>query len=272
MSDWIPGISGAVTHAEYHERVPGRATRSTLEMVGRAPSVYRQWLDGYEAADANEALVFGSALHCAVLEPARFTSEYAVRPDFGDCRRRDNRAARDAWEAHHAGAAIITSDSASLITTMCGVLREHPIAGPLLLGECEVTARWIDDRTGLQCQCRADAWHQSDRILVDLKTTVDASPVAFARSVANYGYHRQEAWYRDGFAECGERPEHFVFVAIEKSPPHLVGVYTLDESAVEIGRIRNRANLSRMAECVRTGVYPGLAPRVLKLELPKWAR
>ena len=79
--------------------------------------------------------------------------------------------------------------------------------------------------TGLQCKCRPD-WISADGgILVDLKTTEDASPREFQRSIAKWRYHVQAGWYMAGIeAAYGTRPSGFIFIAVEKKPPFAVGV------------------------------------------------
>ena len=77
--------------------------------------------------------------------------------------------------------------------------------------------------------------------LIDLKTAVTAAPQRFSRSLVDYGYALQAAWYQDGYeALTGERLP-FVHVVVEKEPPHLVAMYQVDADAwptERIGRVR----------------------------------
>ena len=86
------------------------------------------------------------------------------------------------------------------------------------------------------CRARPDALDPNG-LIVDLKTSQDASPDAFARTAATFKYHLQAAWYIDGLHAAGVTPEQtaFAFVVIEKTPPHSVGTYVLDaESLVDL--------------------------------------
>ena len=74
-------------------------------------------------------------------------------------------------------------------------------------------------------------------LIVDLKTTMDASPDAFARTAANFNYPLQAAYYVDGLQAAGiaspDAVTSFVFLVVEKTPPYGVAVYTLPEDAIE---------------------------------------
>jgi hypothetical protein len=80
----------------------------------------------------------------------------------------------------------------------------HPAAALLLgiSGEAETTHMWTDATTGLQCKCRPDWISEDGGILVDLKTTEDASPREFQRSIAKWRYHVQAGWYMAAIEAC----------------------------------------------------------------------
>lgn len=143
-------------------------------------------------------------------------------------------------------------------------------------------------------------------IIGDLKTTEDASPEGFAKSIANWRYDVQHAYYMDGTRLALEQgkcnppqegkaelsvywtdpvtgvlcrcrpdfwrgyPKHFAFIAVEKKPPYAVGVYVLDSEGVEIGRAQYQHDLRVYAECVRTGVWPGYGDKIQTISLPAW--
>lgn len=148
--------------------------------------------------------------------------------------------------------------------------------------------------------------HHVKDIIGDLKTTEDASPEGFAKSIANWRYDVQHAYYMDGTRLALEQgkcnppqegkaelsvywtdpvtgvlcrcrpdfwrgyPKHFAFIAVEKKPPYAVGVYVLDSEGVEIGRAQYQHDLRVYAECVRTGVWPGYGDKIQTISLPGW--
>jgi hypothetical protein len=108
-------------------------------------------------------------------------------------------------------------------------------------------------------------------MVADVKTTEDARPDAFRKSVANYGYHRQDAFYRGGLSAIGASAQHFVFVVVEKTPPHAVAIYALDQDAVSRGFNSVQADMRRLAECMRSGEFPGYDASIQTLSVPPWA-
>ena len=108
--------------------------------------------------------------------------------------------------------------------------------------------------------------------MVDYKTTRSAAPADFAKSAADYGYHQQEPWYCDGFADvAADSNAAFLFVIQEKHAPYLVNVIELDRDAVELGRRLNRLAIETYARCMESGIWPGYGNDVARIELPQWA-
>lgn len=174
-------------------------------------------------------------------------------------------------EARARGEVPVKVEQHARVLAMAEAVWRHPRAGALFLdhGGPEVSGFWQDSETGAECRVRFD-WLRHDCI-VDLKTTDDASYESFRRSAAKYGYHQQDPWYRDGAAACGLGDLPFVFVVVEKEPPHLVACYELDDEALAAGWRRNRRALELFARCTETGRWPGYPEHIQRLSLPRWA-
>ena len=258
---------------EYHsERYLGLVSNSGLKVLKRSPAHYKAWIEG-KASKTSKAMEFGKAFHMAALEPEKYVLRYAVRPDFGDLRTKAAKELRDAWLEEHTGCIEIASEDHEAIVGMCSSIRLHPAASRLLSGgQREVTLKWTDQETGLRCKARADLWREDMELVGDLKSTEDASPEAFAKSVYNFGYHQQDALYRDGFLACGNPIQHFALVACEKVEPYAVAVYALDADAVSRGSTAARSGIDRLAECVRTNTWNAYSTGVEELSLPRWAQ
>lgn len=187
---------------------------------------------------------------------------------------------RDKWAEENAGYTVLSVDVFNQLLAMRDAVHAHPAAGALLAAEgvAEASIYWNDPETGELCRCRPDFWRQ-DGIFVDLKSTLDASPEGFARSLADYRYHVQAPWYLTGgqaahdaglLPDGWQRPRAFVFIAVEKSAPYAVAVYSLDAATMELGALQMRADLDTLAECKRTGVWPGYGDKIAALSLPDW--
>lgn len=269
--DLPAGLHSGVPASVYHARHPGLVSKSALDLVHRSPLHYKSWLDGAEE-ELTPALAFGAAFHCALLEPDVFDREYASAPDFGDCRKPDNRKARDAWREKNASRKRLSESDDDAITRMVEAVQGHPLAGRMMRdGEPELTVRWTDADTGLQCKSRADYYVRSLGMIVDIKSTCDASYQAFRRDIVNYRYHVQDGLYRDGFAAAGAPVKHFVFVAVEKTPPYAIGVYTLDDAGVAIGYAAAHQDIATLAKCIKSNEWPGYPVSIRTIDLPPWA-
>jgi exodeoxyribonuclease VIII len=258
------------TNKMYHQDTT-RISKSGLDLITKAPAYYyAKYLDPNRVPEERtEALINGHAAHGQILEPDKFAHQFIVQPKFSGT---GSVAKRAEWEAQHADKEIITLKTYNMITSMRSSVQAHPVARELLsTGEAEKTLTWMDPLTGAPCKSRQDWFNDSNRLIVDLKSTEDASDEAFRRSAFKYRYHVQAAFYLDGARACGLDPQGFVFIAVEKKPPFLVNVFYADEEFIEAGRQAYRNDLEIYMHCVRTGVWPGYEPTIKPLSLPAWA-
>lgn len=164
-------------------------------------------------------------------------------------------------------------------TTLEGALRalmSNPDAADLLNpleGEAEASYFTTDSETGVMLRTRPDwlTWKNGKLTIVDYKTTTDATPEGFTKSAASFGYHQQAAWYLDQLkAVYGVDDAEFVFIAQEKEPPYITGVYTLDMPALMEGQDANRDAINLFARYERDG-WPENCQGKTELSLPGWA-
>ena len=102
-------------------------------------------------------------------------------------------------------------------------------------------------------------------------TTVTAEPETFTRKATrDFGYHVQAAFYRRAAALLGLGDVRFLFVAVEKTSPHLPSVVEFDaEALAEADRLVTQA-ITAYAECTATGRWPGYPPGIHLASLPPW--
>src|SRR6478736_1488890 len=111
---------------EYHQRELGVVSKSALDQINRTPAHYRAWVDG-EVRKETAALGFGRALHCAIFEPADFSFRFAAEPDFGDCRKTDNKKRRDEWRSEHAGKTLVSPEDMWRLQSMQSSVFKHEL-------------------------------------------------------------------------------------------------------------------------------------------------
>jgi hypothetical protein len=270
-ADLLLGVRHGLPFSEYLA-VPA-LSNSGLKLLAKSPRHYAAQFDP-ERPDAaqSDALRRGSLLHTMALEPHEFASRYRVKPEGMNFATKDGKAWRDATPA---GVEIVTDAEHKAATRQARNLRLLPEVAALLgSGEGEVSFFWLDEETGAHCKGRADWVFRSPAgvVLLDLKTTEDATPEAFGRSCARYGYHTQAAWYSNGWTQAtGERVLGFVFGAVESAWPHDAVPYMLDEQALTKARLQIAALLELHSNCTASGHWPGIASEITTLSLPAWA-
>ena len=179
-------------------------------------------------------------------------------------------------EAYAAGLIPVSRADLLAASRLARAVKLHPVAGRLFAqGKSEVSMYWIDPDTGVTCRGRVDSLHP--RAVLDLKTCRDASPTGFAKDVASFHYELQDAFYRNGIRATTGEDLPFIFICVEKEPPHFVGLYQLDHEATRIGEEEYAEALALFAECEARraagdpDAYPGLSPEIQPLSLPRWA-
>jgi len=130
---------------------------------------------------------------------------------------------------------------------------------------------WTDAATGLQCKCRPDWLTDDGRIMVDVKTTENASPREFARSIEAWRYQVQASFYLDGVEQStGTRPEQFIFICVEKKAPFACAVYAADAEMIAAGAKAAARDLEVLATCKAADAWPGYSDQIEPISLPAW--
>ena len=261
-----------MNNREYHHDT-SRISKSGLDLFSRSPRHYwAKYLDpNRQPEQPTKALIQGNAVHVAILEPYKFQADFAVMPDFNG-RTNDGKEQKRLWLASNEGKTIIDLETYDLCMRLRDSVYSHPAAASLLsMGKAEETIFFTDPDTGAPCKCRPD-WLTPDNLIVDLKTTDDASPEGFGRSAVKYRYHVQSAFYSAGYElDRGYAPEGFIFIAVEKTAPFQVAVYHADEATLQLGRDTYIPELHRYVACRNTNLWPGYGDQIQRLSLPGWA-
>lgn len=273
-----PGVYPDLSINAYHaDPVPGGSLSSSgarALLLPSCPAKYRHEQDAPK--EPRKVFEMGHAAHRRVLGEG---------PDLVlvDAARWDTNAIKARLKTiRDAGNVPLKRPEFEQIDAMSAALADHPTAGRLFQpgrGVAEQSLFWRDPRTGVWCRARPD-WMPNRGpgqrlILVDYKTTTDASPEAVQKTVYKYAYHQQAAWYLAGVKALGLHGDGgepgFVFVLQEKTAPYVVSVVELDLPALTLGEARNERALDIYRECVSTGRWPGYSDRIQYLPLPAWA-
>jgi len=254
---------------EAYQQGPG-ISRTDITEFTKSPAHYKYWAENKNAKEPTDAMIEGSAFHDLVLEPDKFKERWTIL----EPRKHRKDKARE-----------LKFGTGVEIVAMGKAVWAHPTCRTLLTGLIEHSFYWIDKTTGLLCKCRVDCLNKDLRVLTDLKTTKDADPerkpghAGFATSMLNHGYHVQAAWYLWGVAEALKQsgnkdipvPEKFVFVPVEKAPPHFVSCCSIGALSLDLGTQIYRESLDQLHVCLKTDVWPGWGDKIHEIDLPGYA-
>lgn len=130
-------------------------------------------------------------------------------------------------------------------------------------------------KTGMLIKCRPDGLlvPQDDKdkgVLLDIKTTQDASPEGFQRELRKYNYDLQIAFYLHTM-RCASLPcSEMYLVAIEKTPPYAVGVHVLSEIYIKHAEKRMIQTLEKMKHAESSQDFSTGWPEINQVHLPAW--
>lgn len=258
------GIHDGLSFVEYHnDSAVGSSTLKTIITKSPAHAKVKSTID-------KEIANFGSAVHCAILEPEKFEKTILRGPD----NRRGNAWKDLAADAEINGAILLTSGDFDDVQFARDAVLANKTCKELLAKKlvAERSLFWTDRETGLRCKARPDLV-TTDHLIVDVKTTQSAHPDSFRRDVLKYHYHMQEAHYVDGsYAtyDDGFASQGFVFLCIEKTPPYACAVYRLDAATVREGlNLRNMA-LTKYKQCLETNIWNGYEEGIHELRIPSF--
>ena len=258
-----------MTEKEYRENPA--VNKSTLWEIRKSPAHYKWAVEN--PSEDTPALKMGRAIHMAVLQPEEFPDTYAVMPDGIDRRTKEGKAAWAAWCEENDGKEVLTKEELDTCMTVAKSVLNNS-NDMLLWCQTEVPLFWDDPRTGIRCKCRVDAMKETDDkfIVIDLKTTTDASTDAFTRDAVRYGYAVQAAHYINGI-EANKlnhgKPIEWWFIAAEKKGPYAVNLIRADDGFIEDGQFKLMGLMDKLDDCMRVDEYPGYGTNTITM--PAWA-
>lgn len=195
--------------------------------------------------DPTPEMQFGSALHCALLEPWRYEKDYAH----------------------------LNADDLALIEgirdelSYCTAVQEIFAASPKRWRETALLYHEDD----MPWKAKLDLIAPEAETVLDVKTAADATAEGFMRACDNYHYHVQGAAYFRACERCGIAVKNFVLLAIEKKYPFTTGLYFFTRTSEFIRAGEYELN-RRMEHMRKWQSYRDTAYQATNLPLPAWSK
>jgi exodeoxyribonuclease VIII len=188
----------------------------------------------------------GRLIHKLVLEADEFNKEFAIAPT---CDRR-TKVGKELW---HDFEFFCTNNNITPVTqqeyneadAVARAIEKNPVSRNLLRS-CRNFEQHVEGEIyGVEFHGYVDAMGD---MLVDLKTTQNAEPDAFNRTVMNNKYYLQAAIYSHLTGI-----ERFMFIAAETASPNNVAVYELSSDWLAIGEHQLETYIEQFKRWVEEG-------------------
>jgi len=267
-------LSGFLDMPDHDYRSADGTNWSSLKIVGDSPRMYDH--NRRHPREDTPAFVFGRAFHAALLQPEVYGVGWKV---YAGQRR------GKAWEQYRRlygdDYEIITESEAAEIEAMVATVRAHDEAAMILdlPGINERAAFWTEGGRQMKAKIDRLCWSPgadtdptAPLFCVDVKTTREIEPEAFARAADNYGYIGQMEHYSTGAEVLTGRPCTPILLAVEKGKPYDVGLFRVSPEARQMGAAYRQSLLDRLTACETTGSWPGRVPQMIDLSVPRWSK
>lgn len=275
-----PGIWPGTSRAEY-DRIDA-VNFSFLKGYRRTPAHAM-----FSRRQETDSMLFGTAVHTALLEPDRFATDFVIMPDLasGLCDDKGSPYERprstkkyanlvEQFETQHAGKVVVEAADHERCKGICARIEENSTARELLAatGDNEVAVVWVDPVTGLACKGLLDRlvyrW-RGLRVVLDLKTTDDVR--RFPAKCVDYSYHVQAAFYLWGLSVLNEPANEFLHVVIETDQPYGVAVRKMRDRSLIQGVREFRKYLDAHAKCKAERSWPCYPDGIEEFDIPNYA-
>lgn len=224
---------------------------------------------------------WGTAVHAALLEPMALEARYRIDPE---CPERGGfpagwrntkayKSQREELLSSPGVVGLLTAQQFDDLRYLRDRFSRTEIGRTIesVPGVNEASVFGCDTDHDLWIKCRPDRYIESAAMVVDIKTTQDHRPGAFARSCKTYSYHVTQAHYVRALECAGLECDHYVFVVLAADAPYEIAAYTLDLDSVEQGRYEREHAMRHWRECLELGEWPGVSNRIEEIRLPEYA-
>jgi hypothetical protein len=234
----------------------------------RSPAHYKASLIVKQKPEKKHFLV-GGASHTWLFEEPEFYNRYVVGPKLDMRKNKDKAYAKEVMEKNPGKEYIREADFDKIHgmkEAISPILKKIIIDG----GETEETMTWNDDSYGFKCKIRIDFRSEKHKLLVDFKTTENASESSFSKTCAKHHYPIQAAWYKRGVKQVTGEDYDFLFVAQEKEYPYASVCYLATQGFINAGNVKIDSILYDYHKCLQDDNWPGYSNRIEKIDLPGW--
>lgn len=268
----VTGIYKGIPSEEYYALEA--VSNSALSILAVSPAHYKAAVAGLYSRTVNASMNVGTAFEDRFFRADTYRNSYVERPPNLDRRRKAHKEVWNDLVERFGEDKILTTEQMFDIEQMYKNLRYHSDVDTVFNQynvEDNIHIIWEDGETGLLCKAEMDAFVQKIGLVIDVKTTSDASDYGFAKSYFQYNYYRQAAWYTRGLEHHGYDSPAFRFWVVETSIPYCSRVMRPSPEDVKLANYEIDKLLDTLVDAQVSDDWKGY-PERLQIELPSWAR
>lgn len=224
----------------------------------KCPKTFKAEQDGIIKHDPSK-FVLGSATHDAILLFGEFIANYITMP--ADIKVRRGKAWDEFKEANKGKQILTIPEALAVLNMKEAVMKEQ---GKWFTDGCAEVSYWYKHESGLILKARSD--YEIDDLVIDLKTTQDASIRGINNSMFKFGYVYQDALYR---LVIGASEMVFVFVE-NHAPYNTTGPVICDDEVREYAEFKLHKAIADLAFCIEMDIWEGYHVGAYRLPLPKY--
>ena len=221
------------------------------QQSGLNQSTLKQWFSATPkkttAYKNYQALQFGSAGHCLLLEPELFPELYVRAPEGLNQRGKTGKKRWAEYEEQHPGKILLRTGEWERLENIRKVFEIHPQIKKLWKnGSAEVSLFWQDSEFALDCKARLDWFDADSAIIIDLKFTNNIAKAGVQKPIQDY-YAVQASWYVRAVTQLTTKVPDFFFIFIEKYAPHLIRVCSVSAEDLKHGQQKIECAIKNMS-------------------------
>lgn len=244
---FAPGLHENLSNENYHRSAPIGSTG--LKRILQSPAHFRY----PPKRNSTRNMEIGTAIHCQILEPERFKTDYRIV----ECDARTSALYKAACKDFDKERVLTSAEYENVLGMQKGVKRNRSCQELVEAeGRYELSLFTKDPVSGLHVKVRYDKLTNAG-MPIDLKKTQKADKETFRRTIHNYGYHISAAFYMDCWEwQFGETLDVMRWLAVEEQSPHAAMRYMPDADALMIGRAMYREALEIYDRCLQNDEWP----------------
>lgn len=202
--------------------------------------------------EPSDALIFGNLCHTSLFEPQEFDNRYFYLPEL-NLRTKAGRAEKLELIEANKDKQHITPEQATKAKAMMQYIKDCKEVQKYITGGV-AEQEFYYQRNGIDCKIKPD--YLVDGAMVDYKTVDFKAKYKGATlydkwndTVLNNGYHRQAAWYIDGYQRAtGKLLKEVIYLVQDKNNHWNIGLFKINTDSLLVGLSENERVITEIEQ------------------------